>query len=169
MIRYAKDMNKAVAGIGAIVGNHSPFFTFLAKNWVLTGFFGLAFYGKLRHRYKNGELTTYMALVDAGMIMSPLVGIAILDNLARQRNGEAASTSAIKALPAVHPSMIPEEPIQQPSGSQGFAGTPPPSFFATKPPMAYQRGVAGPPPAPRQTPQTNPQWGGGHLDSPFLS
>lgn len=96
-------LNTTIQGLGFAIGQQRPFLGFLVKNWPLTLIAGLALFGKLYERHKKGDLTTYNALADAGLVLSPLVGLALLNQLAKQEqmmNPEAAQAIAQTAPPA---------------------------------------------------------------------
>ncbi len=100
MLGHLPDINRAVQGIGVIVGTQRPFVGFLLKNWPLTLVAGFALFAKGRERHKKGELSTYNILADAGLVLSPLVGLALINQLA------AADHAASNGLP------IPANPMQ---------------------------------------------------------
>lgn len=82
---HLKDIDKTVQGIGFLVGNQRPFVQFMVRNWPLAAIAGLALYGKARSRHKAKELDIYNMMVDLGLILSPLVGLAVLNQLAHQQ------------------------------------------------------------------------------------
>lgn len=85
MIQHLGEINGVMQGVGVIVGSQRPFVRFLVANWPLAMVAGLAIAGRFAERYKKGELTAYNALADAGLMLSPLVGIALLNQLATDR------------------------------------------------------------------------------------
>ena len=100
MLGNLPEINRAVQGIGFVVGTQRPFVSFLLKNWPLTLVAGFALVAKGRERHKKGELSTYNLLADAGLVLSPLVGLALINQLA------AADHAAKNGLP------IPADPMQ---------------------------------------------------------
>jgi hypothetical protein len=89
-------LNNTIQGLGFAIGQQRPFLGFLVKNWPLTLIAGLALFSKLRERHKKGDLSTYNALADAGLVLSPLVGLALLNQLAKQEQQmNAAGAQAI--------------------------------------------------------------------------
>jgi hypothetical protein len=79
-------MHSQVSSLGFLVGQQRPFVSFMVKHWYLVAFAGLAMYGKVRERHKKGDLTTYNTMADLGLILSPLVGLALLNQLAEQNH-----------------------------------------------------------------------------------
>ena len=71
-------------GLGIIVGTQRPFCSFLIKNWPLTLLAAWGMYARGKHRWDQGEFTSYNLLADAGLILSPLIGLAILNQIAQQ-------------------------------------------------------------------------------------
>jgi hypothetical protein len=85
MLQHLTNIDKTVQGLGFLVGQQRPFVQFLVRNWPLAAVAGLALYGKARHRHKAKELDVYNMMVDLGLILSPLVGLAVLNQLAHQQ------------------------------------------------------------------------------------
>lgn len=100
MLGQLPEINRAVQGIGFVVGTQRPFIGFLLKNWPLTLIAGFALVAKGRERHKKGELSTYNVLADAGLVLSPLVGLALINQLA------AADHAVSQGLP------VPPNPMQ---------------------------------------------------------
>jgi hypothetical protein len=95
-------MHGAIQGVGFMFGQQRPFLGFLAKNWPLALIAGFAMYGKVRERHKKGDLNAYNALADLGLVLSPLVGLALLNQLAQQeqdRKNAAAGQVAPQPAP----------------------------------------------------------------------
>ncbi len=84
MLGELPQINSAVQGIGFMVGTQRPFVSFLMRNWPLALIGGFAMFARGRERYMKGELTTYNVMADVGLILSPLVGLALLNQLARE-------------------------------------------------------------------------------------
>ncbi len=101
MLGELPQINSAVKGIGFIVGTQRPFVSFLIKNWPLALIGGFAMFARGRERYKKGELTTYNVMADVGLILSPLVGLALLNQLAREEHEYAAQANPAGPVPAV--------------------------------------------------------------------
>lgn len=78
------EIQRNVQGIGILVGSNRPFVSFLLKNWPLTAIAGFALGVRGYERYKKGELTSYNILADAGLILSPLIGLALINQIAQQ-------------------------------------------------------------------------------------
>jgi len=84
MFNHLKDIDKTVQSIGFLVGTQKPFVQFMVKNWPLALFAGLAITGRMLERRKKKELTTFNVLADMGFILSPIVGLAVLNQVAHQ-------------------------------------------------------------------------------------
>lgn len=84
MIQHLPEIQKTVQGLGVLVGTQRPFARFLVKNWPLALIAGFAMYGRCRERYQKGELNVYNGMADVGLILSPLVGLALLNQLATE-------------------------------------------------------------------------------------
>ena len=84
MIEQLPQIQRAMQGVGFMLGTQRPFVTFLVRNWPLAVVAGLAMYGKVKERSKKGDLNTYNALADLGLVLSPLVGLALLNQMAQQ-------------------------------------------------------------------------------------
>ena len=92
-------LNTTIQGIGIVAGQNRPFVSFLAKNWPLAVIAGIAMYSKVSERRKKRELTAYNTFTDLGLILSPLVSLAVLNQLAQ------AEHAKLNGLPS--PSPIP--------------------------------------------------------------
>ncbi len=92
MLGELPGINQAVQGVGFMVGTQRPFVAFLMKNWPLGLIGAFAMYARGRERWKKNEFTTYNLMADAGLILSPLVGLALLNQLAREEQMLAAQT-----------------------------------------------------------------------------
>lgn len=108
-------INNAVQGIGFMVGTQRPFVSFLMKNWPLAIIGGFALFARGRERLKKGEFTTYNLMADAGLILSPLVGLALLNQLAREEQLLAAQAPN----PAGPVPMVPTLSAQPHPSQQG--------------------------------------------------
>ncbi len=100
MLGELPGINQAVQGVGFMVGTQRPFVAFLMKNWPLGLIGAFAMYARGRERWKKNEFTTYNLRADAGLILSPLVGLALLNQLAREEQMLAAQGYAPGANPA---------------------------------------------------------------------
>lgn len=84
MLEALPEIQSTVRGLGVIVGTQRPFCSFLLKNWPLTLLAAWGMYARGKHRWDQGEFTSYNLLADAGLILSPLIGLAILNQIAQQ-------------------------------------------------------------------------------------
>jgi hypothetical protein len=71
-----------MGGLGVIASTQKPFVKFLIKAWPLALVAGWAAYVRVRHRLKQNELNTFNVLTDMGFILTPLVGLAMLNKIA---------------------------------------------------------------------------------------
>lgn len=93
MLSHLPEISRTIQGMGILTQTQRPFVQFLIKNWPLTIVAGFALFAKGRERLKKGDLTTYNVLADAGLVLSPLVGLALINQLA------AADHAAKQGLP----------------------------------------------------------------------
>lgn len=115
MLSHLPEIQRTVQGMGILAQTQRPFVRFLIKNWPLTLVAGFALFAKGRERYGKGELNTYNVLADAGLVLSPLVGLALINQLAAQSHAEALG------LPAPAPVGIPVI-AAAPAAAPGAAG-----------------------------------------------
>jgi len=94
MLQHFGQIGAVVSGMSAVVDNQRPFVRFLVKNWPLTILAAAAMAARLHERYKAKELNTYTIMADAGLMLSPLVGIALLNQLAQQDHDRAKAIAA---------------------------------------------------------------------------
>lgn len=114
MLGELPQINQAVQGIGFMVGTQRPFVSFLVKNWPLALVGGFALYARGRERWKKDEFTTYNLMADAGLILSPLVGLALLNQLAREEQQLAAlAPNPAGPVPAIPTLTATPHPAQQ--------------------------------------------------------
>jgi hypothetical protein len=106
-------MNSRVSSLGFLVGQQRPFVSFLVKHWYLAAFAGLAMYGKVKERHKKGDLTSYNTMADLGLILSPLVGLALLNQLAEQHSVRQQMLAA-NVTPAIEPNPTTGMPVPAP-------------------------------------------------------
>lgn len=99
MLGQVASINGAVQGLGVLVGQQRPFVGFLLKNWPLAAIAGFAMFARTKERHKKGELSTYNALADLGLVLSPLVGLALLNQLAQQEQWMRANAGAPMPVP----------------------------------------------------------------------
>ena len=150
-------------GMGVLMDNERPVVRFMAQHWPLTLITGYALYKRLNGRRKDKSLTAFTALTDTGMALSPLAAIALISvaagrsQPARVQAPTAPTASSAAPAPAVN----------------GFAGsTPPPQFFATRPPHEANAHIPAPAEevitSPGAPPQAEASAGNGMFNS-FLS
>jgi len=89
MLSHLPEIQRTVQGMGILAQTQRPFVRFLIKNWPLTLVAGFALFAKGKERYGKGELNTYNVLADAGLVLSPLVGLALINQLAAQSHAES--------------------------------------------------------------------------------
>jgi len=92
-----------INGLSFLAGKNRPFVAFVAKNWWIAAIAGVAMASKVRERHKKNELTTYNTLMDLGMVLSPLVGLAMLNQLAANEHALREAASARLQLPPPAP------------------------------------------------------------------
>ena len=83
MLGNLPEVNRTIQGIGFLVGEQRPFVRFLIQNWPLAAIAAFAMFAKGRQRLKDGDLTVYNVMADAGLVLSPLVGLALINQLAQ--------------------------------------------------------------------------------------
>jgi hypothetical protein len=106
MLAHLPAIEQTVQGMGVLVGTQKPFVRFLVKNWPLALIAGFALFARGRERYQKGELSTYNMMADVGLVLSPLVGLALLNQLAAEdaeRHGEVVAAPAT-SVPLLTPS-----------------------------------------------------------------
>jgi hypothetical protein len=114
MLGDLPQINRAVQGVGFVVGTQRPFVAFLMKNWPLALVGGFAMFARGRERLKKGEFNTYNLMADAGLILSPLVGLALLNQLAREEQQlDALSPNPAGPVPAIPTMTAAPHPSQQ--------------------------------------------------------
>ncbi len=94
MLQHFGQIGSVVTGMNVLVENQKPFVRFLVKNWPLVAIAGVAMACRLRERYKAKELSAYNIMADAGLMLSPLVGMALLNQLAEQDHERAKAIAA---------------------------------------------------------------------------
>lgn len=94
MLQHFGQIGAVVNGMGALVENQKPFVRFLVNNWPLTLIAGAAMAWRLKERWKAKEITPYNIMADAGLMLSPLVGLALLNQLAQQDHERAKAIAA---------------------------------------------------------------------------
>ncbi len=134
MLKHLPAISKTFKGMGVLMENERPVIRFMAQHWPLTMLTGYALYHRLNKRRKAKTLSAFTALTDTGMIMGPLAAVALISMASKKSPVIAPEPlNQQKALPAPSPEV------------HGFAGAPPPSFFATRPP--HEANAATPAPA----------------------
>jgi hypothetical protein len=126
MLSYVPEITATMRGVGSLVGEQRPFIGFLMKNWPLAALATVALGVRLRERHKKGELSLYNGMADFGLIISPLVGLALLNQLARedqvleQQAAAATAPASVQGMGAggydFHPNMLAEQPLEAPPG-----------------------------------------------------
>lgn len=123
MLSYIPEISATMRGVGSLVGEQRPFVGFLMKNWPLAALAGVALFARLRERHKKGELGLYNGMADFGLIISPLVGLALLNQLAREEQQlTLAQQQPMNGLPYLaaqpgydfHPNMLANQPMDAP-------------------------------------------------------
>lgn len=99
MLNNLGQIQGAMNGVGFMLGTQKPFVSFLVKNWPLAVIAGFAMYGKINERTKKGDLTVYNGLADLGLVLSPLVGLALLNQMAQQEHAARAGTAPLLPAP----------------------------------------------------------------------
>ena len=100
MLQQMGNVAGTMKGLGVLAATQRPFVQFLIKNWPLAMVAGYALFIRGRERWKKGELNTYNAFADAGLILTPLVGLALLNNLAQEEQTRLQAAQAIAPAPA---------------------------------------------------------------------
>lgn len=100
MLGHLPEINRTIKGIGFLVDDQKPFIRFLIQNWPLAAIAAFAMFAKGRERYKSGELTVYNVLADAGLVLSPLVGLALINQLAKGQDIVNPPVAQQQASPA---------------------------------------------------------------------
>ena len=85
MLGHLPEINRTIKGMGFLVDDQKPFVRFLIQNWPLAAIAAFAMFAKGRQRLKDGDLTVYNVLADAGLVLSPLVGLALINQLAQNQ------------------------------------------------------------------------------------
>ncbi len=138
MLSYIPEINTTMRGVGELIGTQRPFIGFLIRNWPLAALGGVALVVRLRERHKKGELSLYNGMADFGLIISPLVGLALLNQLARDEAIIAAQQAPVQPSGMTglgqptydfHPGMLANQPMdqgygQQPPTGQAVPGSP---------------------------------------------
>lgn len=123
MLSYIPEISATMRGVGSLVGEQRPFVGFLMKNWPLAALAGVALFARLRERHKKGELGLYNGMADFGLIISPLVGLALLNQLAREEQQitlaqQQQPMNGMAYLPQqgydFHPAMLANQPFDAP-------------------------------------------------------
>ena len=119
MLRQLGSVSDTMKGLGAIAATQRPFIQFLMKNWVLTGIAGYALFVRGKERWTKGELTPYNAFADVGLIITPLVGLALLNNLANEEQARQAAASPAPATAANADTSLAAQALQAATNAFG--------------------------------------------------
>jgi hypothetical protein len=106
LLSSAPSINVAMKGLGAMVTSDSANAKLLkmaARNWPIVGLVGLAYGTRLWSRRKDGTLTWFNATVDLGMCMTPMVGLFLIRNLAKDSDNLEKMVQSAPAPKAVNP------------------------------------------------------------------
>lgn len=98
MLSQMGNVAGTMKGLGVLASTQRPFVQFLIKNWPLAMIAGYALFVRGKDRWNKGELNAYNAFADAGLILTPLVGLALLNNLAQEDQKRIQATQAAQAV-----------------------------------------------------------------------
>lgn len=84
MMQHLGTIDQTMTGLNFLAGKNRPFVQFMTKHWWIVAIAGFAMYSKVTERHKKNDLTVYNTLTDLGLVLSPLVGLAMLNQLAAQ-------------------------------------------------------------------------------------
>jgi len=85
MIQYAPDVNKVVRGLSAVVEQQHPLVKMFIHNWAITGVAAAALGLRLWRQHKRGDLNFWNGVQDAGIVISPVVGLFLLQKIAEEK------------------------------------------------------------------------------------
>ncbi len=94
MLKYAADVNRTIKGMGAIVENQGPLVQMFVHNWALSGVAGAALGLRLWRQWQKGQLTFWGGVQDAGVVISPLVGLFLLQKIAEEKHEQKSLARA---------------------------------------------------------------------------
>ena len=148
MLQYIPDVNRAMGGLGVLASTQKPFVKFMIKAWPLALIAGWAAFVRVRHRLKQNELNTFNVLTDMGFILTPLVGLAMLNKIAEDNEmmAKLAANAAAPAAPGASPMQALLTSIQPGD--------------AANPVQQYDTSDSSMPPAPTMPDQSGPAQGG---------
>jgi hypothetical protein len=139
MLQYVGDVNRAMGGLGVLASTQKPFVKFMIKAWPLALVAGWAAFIRVRHRMKQGELNTFNVLTDMGFILTPLVGLAMLNKIAEDnemmaqiaantaaQGTQAPQASPVQALMTAMQSAGPANAVQDQQYDSSDSSMPPP-------------------------------------------
>jgi len=112
MIQYASEVNQTMKGLAAVASNHSPLLALFAKNWPLIGVAGGALAVRYYRQWQSKTFSYWQAVQDAGIVISPLVGIFLLQKIAEEKQVERAIAKGAYATGIEHGGRV--EQAQQP-------------------------------------------------------
>ncbi len=112
MLGQLGQINGAIGGMGFLVDKNRPFVNFLVKNWWLAAIAGVAITGRILERKKKGEINTFNLMADVGFVLTPLVGLALLNQVACEEHAKQVAAGAFAPQPAqLDPNAIPTPPM----------------------------------------------------------
>lgn len=111
MLKYAADINATVKGLGAIVDNQNSVIRFLIKNWPVTGIAAMALAGQLHRRWKKKDLSPFTVMSDTGMILTPVVALFTIQQMAKQDKAEAKVVKGLLQASAAPPAARPPQAV----------------------------------------------------------
>lgn len=112
MLQYATEVNRTMKGLAAVASNHSPLLGLFARNWPLIALAGGALAVRYYRQWKDGTLSYWQGVQDAGIVISPLVGIFLLQKIAEEKQVEQAIAKGAYATGIEHGGVI-EQPGRQ--------------------------------------------------------
>lgn len=136
-----------MGGLGVIASTQKPFVKFLIKAWPLALVAGWAAYVRVRHRLKQNELNTFNVLTDMGFILTPLVGLAMLNKIAE--DNEMMAKLAAGQASSQTPQQSPVQQLMTAMQSSGPANAVTPQYDtsdSSMPPAPQMPASSGPSP-----------------------
>jgi len=97
MLQHVGEINSAVKGISTIIGTQRPFVGFLVNNWPLTLIGGAVLWSRLRERHQKKTLSAFNVATDSGLVLAPLIGIALINLMTAKTEQAAAAAPAMNA------------------------------------------------------------------------
>jgi hypothetical protein len=150
MLQYLPDVNRAMGGLGVLAATQKPLVKFVIKAWPLALIAGWAIYTRVKHRVQHKELSTFNMLADFGFILTPIVGLAMLNKIAE--DNEMMAKLAAAQAPQADPSQpSPVQALMTAMQSSGPANAVQPQYDTSDSSM---------PPAPQMPASAGPDQGG---------